>query len=232
MRKYNSKESSNLSDSDELVSPEEKRANVLGALNGILQNYGYDASPSQLQEIEAILIAHERPNTDPPKRKNSMNLGFPKLRRKLKEEPKDLHFSHVNLADIKICQQIGRGGSSAGVYFCLVDGWGCAMKQLKREYVSKMDIQCFEREMDILYQLPPHPNIVRYLFHTAIGKDLCLFMQLYSGTLREYLDKRREQNQLLSVEMICAMALEISDGLAFLHEHNVIHRDIKVSQNL
>lgn len=111
---------------------------------------------------------------------------------------------------------------------CIVDGWSCAMKQLKRELVCQMDIKCFEREMDILYQLPPHPNIVRYLFHTSHGSDLCLFMQLYSDTLRNYLDERRKTQQLLPVELIAEMSLEIASGIQFLHQHGVIHRDIKV----
>ena len=146
-----------------------------------------------------------------------------------KHDKKDkiTHFQPIDLREIEICQQIGRGASSAGVFLCLVDGWACAMKQLKREHVASIDIRCFEREMEILYQLPAHPSIVRYLFHTSTGKDLCLFMQLYSGTLREHLDERRKTNQLMEPEKIAQIALEIAYGIQFLHQHNVIHRDIK-----
>ena len=134
----------------------------------------------------------------------------------------------IDLREIEICQQLGKGASSAGVFLCLVDGWACAMKQLKKEHVCSFDIQCFEREMDILYRLPPHPNIVRYLFHTSIGSDLCLFMQLYSGTLREFLDIQRKSNTILPPHTITSMALEVAYGVQFLHSHGVIHRDIKV----
>jgi len=142
-------------------------------------------------------------------------------------QAKEAYYQYVDLREIEICQQLGRGASSAGVFLCLVDGWACAMKQLKREHVGAIDIRCFEREMDILYQLPPHPNIVRYLFHTTMGTDLCLFMQLYSGTLREYLDIRRKENNYFAPEKITRMALEAAAGLQFLHQHGVIHRDIK-----
>ena len=134
----------------------------------------------------------------------------------------------IDLREIEICQQLGQGASSAGVFLVLVDGWACAMKQLKREYVCSFDIKCFERELDILYRLPRHPNIVRYLFHTTIGSDLCLFMQLYSGTLREYLDSQRVNNNYLNYQTLSTMALEIVHGIQFLHSHGVIHRDIKV----
>ena len=142
-------------------------------------------------------------------------------------DAKTTHFQQIDLREIEICQQIGRGASSAGVYLCLVDGWACAMKQLKREHVGAIDIKCFEREMDILYQLPPHPSIVRYLFHTSMGADLCLFMQLYSGTLREHLDERRKTNRMMEPDKITHIALESARGIQFLHQHGVIHRDIK-----
>ena len=142
-------------------------------------------------------------------------------------EAEKAYFQQIDLRAIEICQQIGCGASSAGVYLCLVDGWACAMKQLRREHVGAIDIKCFEREMDILYQLPPHPSIVRYLFHTSLGSDLCLFMQLYSGTLREYLDERRKTNNYLTPEKISQIALMSAQGIQFLHQHKVIHRDIK-----
>ena len=163
-----------------------------------------------------------------PKTKSNRNFFKLPTRVKTPETKVDRSYTQqIDLREIEICQQIGRGASSAGVFLCLVDGWACAMKQLKKEHVGAIDIRCFEREMDILYQLPPHPSIVRYLFHTSLGTDLCLFMQLYSGTLREHLDERRKTNLLMNPEVIARIALESARGIQFLHQHGVIHRDIK-----
>jgi serine/threonine protein kinase len=48
-----------------------------------------------------------------------------------------------------------------------LSGWGCAMKQLNSE--SKTDLESFEREMELLYQLPSHPNIVRCKYHQSMS---------------------------------------------------------------
>jgi hypothetical protein len=207
-----------------------------------------EAQSAATPKIE-VKVREDKFNNEPLKKKSSssgstalkspkstINSGrfFNKLSanysRSNKTETKPSPFiQNIDLREIEICQQIGRGASSAGVYLCLVDGWACAMKQLKKEHVGALDIRCFEREMDILYQLPPHPHIVRYLFHTSLGTDLCLFMQLYSGTLRQYLDDRRQENQMLPADLVARLALEAATGLQFLHSHGVIHRDIKVT---
>lgn len=208
-----------------------------------------------VKEVKSEIVIRPQFNNEPVKKKStsgsisggsvikspkpSIHSGqfFNKIRnpasRAGKEPAKPSPFiQNIDLREIEICQQIGRGASSAGVYLCLVDGWACAMKQLKKEHVGALDIRCFEREMDILYQLPAHPHIVRYLFHTSMGTDLCLFMQLYSGTLREYLDQRRKDEQLIPAETVAKLALEAATGLQFLHQHGVIHRDIKVRKIL
>ena len=187
-------------------------------------------SPSTLDVIATIPLekkAQLSAKPKPTRTKSSNRSNFFKLRSNKTDTKEQAHLQQIDLREIEICQQIGRGASSAGVFLCLVDGWACAMKQLKREHVGAVDIKCFEREMDILYQLPPHPSIVRYLFHTSIGTDLCLFMQLYSGTLREYLDVRRKTNDHLPPDKIAQIALETAKGIQFLHQHGVIHRDIK-----
>jgi len=198
-------------------------------VEALLSGFGYNLTKQQLAQIEYIL-PEAKSNHIFSRQKSARGTSFWSLGKKRDKKAKKQQMASeqkVNLRQIEICQQIGFGASSAGVYMCIVDGWSCAMKQLKREHVGKLDIKCFEREMDILYQLPPHPNIVRYLFHTSIGPDLCLFMQLYGGTLRDYLDERRIGQQLLDVELIAEMALEIATGIQFLHKHGVIHRDIK-----
>ena len=212
------------------------------AIGTVLSEVQNDLSSAQLSSLGKTLgqgDSSSAPSTLSPSprlrkspksghKSNTKSTRFFKLPTRTKTpEAKTSHFQQIDLREIEICQQIGRGASSAGVFLCLVDGWACAMKQLKKEHVGAIDIRCFEREMDILYQLPAHPSIVRYLFHTSLGTDLCLFMQLYSGTLREHLDERRKTNRYLSPDKIAQISLEAAQGIQFLHQHGVIHRDIK-----
>ena len=238
---------------DVYVADDSPRSNRLGkrtrknpkfsmrAVDTLLDSYGCNLTKKQLEELEDLIassggssspIYSRGANTNVVKPVKHSKRLFKFTKKKGKKTPEQMQeessVQPVNLREIEICQQIGCGASSAGVYLCIVDGWSCAMKQLKRELVGQIDIKCFEREMDILYRLPPHANIVRYLFHTTHGTELCLFMQLYSGTLRDLLDERRKSKDFFDAELIAEMALEIAHGIQFLHQHNVIHRDIKV----
>jgi len=131
----------------------------------------------------------------------------------------------VDTGNIVICDRIGSGCSGAVVYSCLVDGWQCAMKQLASE--NKADTENFEKEMNILYNLPSHPNIVRYLFHRRIRGRICLFMTRYDSTLQSIIRKRRESQSYFTFSQICFIGSQILEGIAFLHKHQIIHRDIK-----
>lgn len=134
---------------------------------------------------------------------------------------------NIDINSIEICEPLGKGASSTCIHSCLVDGWKCAMKKLSTSQANKMDLTAFEREVEILCQLPPHPNIVRYLFHSHIGEDLCLFMTQYQGTLRDWLDSLPSSSSP-SLEDLSRYAMDVASGLEFLHQHSVIHRDIKV----
>lgn len=215
-----------------------KNHSSIDAVDQLLNRFGCNLTKKQLEELEQLMqvgqstsspiFSKGTPKSPRQKSKTRLFKFTKKHKRTLEQKISQESTQPINLREIEICQQIGCGASSAGVYMCIVDGWSCAMKQLKRELVGQIDIKCFEREMDILYRLPPHPNIVRYLFHTTHGTELCLFMQLYSGTLRDLLDEHRKAQKLFDAQLIAEMALEIACGIQFLHQHNVIHRDIKV----
>lgn len=135
----------------------------------------------------------------------------------------------VDLRDVQVCELLGTGASGATVYLVNVGGWCCAMKELPRNISNEMDSECFEKEMALLYQIPNHPNIARYLFHKKLRGRYCLFMSRYSGTLRGEIDKRKETKDYFPIRTIIKLSYEIANGLHFLHNsENIIHRDLKV----
>ena len=140
-------------------------------------------------------------------------------------EPEQLR---IDTKDIQIYEQLGTGASGATVSSVIIDGWTCAMKELSRTSTNSVDEESFEREMSLLYQLPKHPNIVRYLYHRKLKGKYCLFMTKYTCTLKNELDKRSSSNDHLSLELITRTAAQIVNGLCFLHSNNIIHRDLKV----
>ena len=181
-------------------------------------------------------------------KKNSAPSNIPNRKRKDTRK--------VNTRDISICERLGSGFSGAVVYSCIVDGlfdfvtllvliiskgWVCAMKQLTSE--NKIDLESFEREMDILYRLPSHPNIVRCkliqvegkicsihadLFHNTVNGKLCLYMTRHATTLQKVIHTNRRNENTFSEHEILSIASKIISGIEFLHENQIIHRDIKV----
>eukprot|EP01130_Rhizamoeba_saxonica_P004613 TRINITY_DN187_c0_g1_i1.p1 TRINITY_DN187_c0_g1~~TRINITY_DN187_c0_g1_i1.p1 ORF type:complete len:563 (+),score=125.05 TRINITY_DN187_c0_g1_i1:50-1738(+) len=142
----------------------------------------------------------------------------------------------VDLSRLVINEKIAEtGGSNAGVFSCYIDGWNCVMKQL--DLTNYQDsIESFESEIELLENLPPHPNISRYLYHERKGDNLRLFMTRYSCSLAEYLSKYKlEVNEgrqsYFSPSQVSNFCIQIVRGIEFLHKKNIIHRDLK-TQNI
>ena len=99
-----------------------------------------------------------------------------------------------------------------------------ALKCLKKEYCDDINaIALLEKEFDLGFNLR-HKNIALTLDFThvaTLGK--CVVMEWIDGeTLKDYL-----QNHELSKNKAKSIALQLCDAVEFLHNHQVIHRDLK-----
>jgi len=117
-----------------------------------------------------------------------------------------------------------RGGSNAIVYTAFIDGWSCAVKEVCIEHPS--DAEAMTNEINILERLPPHHNVVRYLFHTLTDNILRLFMTRYDTSLRSYLGTLRERKTPPKPRVLKSILNDMISGLAHLHKHNIIHRGL------
>ncbi len=111
--------------------------------------------------------------------------------------------------------------------------------------------------MVFLEQLPTHPNIVRYLFHTFDHEKgrARLFMTKYALSLRDEIVRRKAGvGDVAAMQWACGccpkcatlkpgahalpplhfsvveaaqILLDIAQGLYFLHFHQILHRDLK-----
>ncbi|KAF0498871.1 kinase-like protein [Gigaspora margarita] len=89
----------------------------------------------------------------------------------------------------------------------------------------------FLKELKAFTKICCHPNIIEFYGITKDSHDQPFFIFEYAnnGTLREYLAKNYSE---LSWNDKSRIALEISDGLRFMHRNNIIHRDLHIKNVL
>ncbi|MCU0700198.1 MAG: protein kinase [Myxococcaceae bacterium] len=100
-----------------------------------------------------------------------------------------------------------------------------AVKVLAPEHCRKPKVLArFEREAELMMELR-HPNIVQLLGHGRLRALPYIVMEFLDGmTLSEVLEAKGGR---LPVPEVVALVKPIAAGLAFLHHHGLVHRDIK-----
>lgn len=98
-----------------------------------------------------------------------------------------------------------------------------ALKVLRKQHNERwVSRQRFEREARALGQLS-HPHIVAVMDSGIDGEVPFLVMELLEG--QDLASLLREG--ALAPRLACRYALELLEGLAFVHQHGLVHRDIK-----
>eukprot|EP01129_Flabellula_baltica_P013696 TRINITY_DN6414_c0_g1_i1.p1 TRINITY_DN6414_c0_g1~~TRINITY_DN6414_c0_g1_i1.p1 ORF type:complete len:967 (+),score=156.12 TRINITY_DN6414_c0_g1_i1:3-2903(+) len=132
------------------------------------------------------------------------------------------------------CRKLVDRGANGSVYEGLtMKGEIVAVKQLDipTENLSpqlEAQIKSFRKEIDVLKTLK-HPHIVRYLgsyFHTEY---IYIFLEFVpGGSIRTLMSKFGPLDEIL-MKLYCRQILQ---GLQYLHDQRVIHRDIKCANIL
>lgn len=134
-------------------------------------------------------------------------------------------FSNVSLRWAQ--GQFVGGGTFGTVYAAmnLDSGYPMAVKEIRLQdpQVIPQIANAIREEMQVL-ELLDHPNIVQY-FGIEVHRDkVYLFMEYCSGgSLAGLLEHGRIEDETV----IMIYTLQMLEGLAYLHENNIIHRDIK-----
>jgi eukaryotic-like serine/threonine-protein kinase len=99
-----------------------------------------------------------------------------------------------------------------------------ALKVLHAQYTTDDEfVERFKREARAVAQLS-HPNIVTVIDRMEDGgKQFIVFEYIDGENLKELVVRKGR----LSVRDALEIALQIARGLAFAHEHGVVHRDVK-----
>ena len=100
------------------------------------------------------------------------------------------------------------------------DGREVALKRLEKARLKETDTQ-LKREIACLVKLSNCPNVVNYVTCVSDSNFQYIVMELMEGTLDAYLDLEQANNDTAKI------CLDISSGIKYLHDNNVLHRDLK-----
>ena len=145
------------------------------------------------------------------------NVMLPELPHRL-----DLVFRHD---EIELCQQTIGTGQTGKVMLGKIraTGQAVAVKAMTRKSLSQADFDAFQREIYTLSVLQ-HPNLLKFYGYTKEAPFCILTEYVAKGSLYDVL---RDPTQRLNGTEKTIIACDVADGLLYLHEHGIIHRDMK-----
>jgi serine/threonine protein kinase len=124
---------------------------------------------------------------------------------------------------------LGQGGT-ANVYLCtdIVSGELRAVKRIDKNKLDEKTLNMIIREYKIVTDLD-HPNIIKFYAKIEDADYIYIFMDYYpEGDIITY----EEQFAYINECTTWMIFSQVLDALVYLHEHYVIHRDIKLENIL
>ena len=137
----------------------------------------------------------------------------------------------LRLADFKLGKCIGSGSFGEVVRARDASGSDVVIKSIAIVNVSRKEQEAALNEVRLLDKLD-HPRICRY--HASFVEDerLRIVMQYCElGDFRKHIEARHKRGKPFSADSCWRWVAQIAQGLAYLHSHKILHRDMK-SQNL
>eukprot|EP00005_Dracoamoeba_jomungandri_P004357 CAMPEP_0174258348 /NCGR_PEP_ID=MMETSP0439-20130205/7351_1 /TAXON_ID=0 /ORGANISM="Stereomyxa ramosa, Strain Chinc5" /LENGTH=395 /DNA_ID=CAMNT_0015341819 /DNA_START=682 /DNA_END=1869 /DNA_ORIENTATION=- len=144
-----------------------------------------------------------------------------------KQEQEETGITYIYYEDLEELKKIEKG-SFGVVYSAQFFGQKVAFKRLKKNTTNSAapqpNVEKFLQEISLMMKLQKketHPNVVKVL---GICIDPCgLIMEfLENGSLLSYLNKSPKQ----TIEQIFKWAIQVGEGMDYLHRHQIIHQDL------
>ncbi|KAJ6685252.1 SERINE/THREONINE-PROTEIN KINASE TNNI3K-RELATED [Salix purpurea] len=129
---------------------------------------------------------------------------------------------------LKIGERIASGSCGdlyCGVYF----GQDVAIKIFRSEQLNDTQEEEFAQEVAILREVQ-HRNVVRFIGACTTSPHLCIVTEFMpGGSLYDYLHKN---HNILELHQVLKFVIDVCKGMEYLHQKNIIHRDLKTANLL
>lgn len=108
-------------------------------------------------------------------------------------------------------------------------GQDVAIKILKPERLNEDLQREFTQEVFIMRKVR-HKNVVQFIGACTRPPNLCIVTEFMSGgSVYDYLHK---QKGMFKLPTVIRVAIDVSKGMDYLHQNNIIHRDLKAANLL
>ncbi|KAG9136897.1 hypothetical protein Leryth_020624 [Lithospermum erythrorhizon] len=134
-------------------------------------------------------------------------------------------------ASFDSANELGDGGFGIVYFGKLKDGREVAVKRLYEHNYKRMEH--FMNEINILTSLR-HPNLVSLYGCTSRRSRELLLVYEYvpNGTVADHIHGNKAEERLLTWPIRMNIAVETANALAYLHNSEIIHRDVKTNNIL
>ncbi|XVF63602.1 hypothetical protein PTKIN_Ptkin09bG0099700 [Pterospermum kingtungense] len=120
-------------------------------------------------------------------------------------------------------------GSYGDLYKGTFCGQDVAIKVLRSEHLNENLRREFTQEVNIMRKIR-HKNLVQFIGACTRSLSLCIVTEFMSGG--SMYDLLHKQKSGFKIPFLLKVAIDVSNGMSYLHQNSIMHRDLKAANLL